>query len=475
MRSSTVVRSTMTRTMNNETSDGANDESSSNTIPSASEPSLENPSWDYLFNNFTKLELQKQCRAMGITKIWVTKDKLVDLIMRAHPSTHNERNEETCDPIQKLQDELHDLREKIEKKDFQIEELSKMIQSAYVTINRLNDRVSTLEERSVSEPRNATAASQEMSESPLSTSPPQPPPEKTLLIGDSNLRHVRMSDLGKDCAIRTIPGASADILRCWVNEMLEWTPTRCILYCGIHELIDNVSPDLILDDIASLILDLKKKNETMGIYVCELVPPVSLDELTDRVKQFNDKLKEWSNKNGIPMIQTHLSFSLGTGEIDEMCFLSESDDEGIFLNRYGVLRLLSVMSKQCSYFTLAQNGHKLIIREHERYNTGRNDRQMNNRINRYNRFDNRENTSRGQVHRPNNNRHSESNRDVYSRTSTHFSMKNRLREGNLRQGCFNCGEFNHRQSTCRFDHKIKCTSCHMYGHKSKLCNHYCHE
>ena len=39
-------------------------------------------------------------------------------------------------------------------------------------------------------------------------------------------------------------------------------------------------------------------------------------------------------------------------------------------------------------------------------------------------------------------------------------------------GCFNCGEFNHRRSTCRFDHKLRCEICHALGHKSRLCSYY---
>lgn len=34
-----------------------------------------------------------------------------------------------------------------------------------------------------------------------------------------------------------------------------------------------------------------------------------------------------------------------------------------------------------------------------------------------------------------------------------------------RGGCYNCGEHNHNQSRCRYDHRIKCTYCHNYGHK----------
>lgn len=135
-----------------------------NASPSDSEPLRIQAGTTYFIG------MQKRCRATGI-------DKLVDLIMKAHPSTHNQRGEEACDPFDKLQT----LR-KNEKKDFETEELIKLIQSAHVTINRLNDRAR----------ENAT-------------------------LRRLNLRHARVSDLGKDCAIRTIPGASADILRSWVN------------------------------------------------------------------------------------------------------------------------------------------------------------------------------------------------------------------------------------------------------------------
>ena len=44
-------------------------------------------------------------------------------------------------------------------------------------------------------------------------------------------------------------------------------------------------------------------------------------------------------------------------------------------------------------------------------------------------------------------------------------------EGRLygRRGCYRCGEFNHHESRCRFDHKLQCSSCYQLGHKSRLC------
>ncbi|VDI54060.1 Hypothetical predicted protein [Mytilus galloprovincialis] len=35
--------------------------------------------------------------------------------------------------------------------------------------------------------------------------------------------------------------------------------------------------------------------------------------------------------------------------------------------------------------------------------------------------------------------------------------------------CANCGELNHKTSSCRFEMKIKCHKCNMYGHKQKFC------
>ena len=41
-----------------------------------------------------------------------------------------------------------------------------------------------------------------------------------------------------------------------------------------------------------------------------------------------------------------------------------------------------------------------------------------------------------------------------------------------KRGCYNCGEFNHHSSNCRYDHKIRCNVCSALGHKSRLWMHY---
>ena len=39
-----------------------------------------------------------------------------------------------------------------------------------------------------------------------------------------------------------------------------------------------------------------------------------------------------------------------------------------------------------------------------------------------------------------------------------------------KRGCYNCGEMNHRQAQCRYDHRLKCGNCHLYGHKQRVCS-----
>ncbi|KAK3880567.1 hypothetical protein Pcinc_014963 [Petrolisthes cinctipes] len=62
---------------------------SSTAVPAATceevtgEPSMENPTKEYLYN-LTKLQLQKRCRNIGLTNVWANKDQLVDKIMAHH-------------------------------------------------------------------------------------------------------------------------------------------------------------------------------------------------------------------------------------------------------------------------------------------------------------------------------------------------------------------------------------------------------
>ncbi len=50
--------------------------------------------------------------------------------------------------------------------------------------------------------------------------------------------------------------------------------------------------------------------------------------------------------------------------------------------------------------------------------------------------------------------------------------RNRYTNERNKTGCLNCGEFNHVQRNCRFDHKLLFGNCRRLGHKSRLCQQY---
>ncbi|KAK4306200.1 hypothetical protein Pmani_021975 [Petrolisthes manimaculis] len=58
--------------------------------------------------------------------------------------------------------------------------------------------------------------------------------------------------------------------------------------------------------------------------------------------------------NGIPVIDTVPTFTLGTGELDDLCFDKKTGLHST-LNRLGVIKLLGTINKQCPQFKLCSN------------------------------------------------------------------------------------------------------------------------
>ena len=315
--------------------------------------SLENPTWDFLHSNFRKAELQKHCRDIGITKVWVTKEKLIDLIMEKHRSSRPNVSENGVQDLEMnprdVMNSVEELRERINIRDSEIEELNELLKTAHVTINRLNDRLSSMEEQVKQLQITHTQQTPQVLQG---SSSPNFSPERTLILGDTNLKDIRTSDLTNQCSIRTIKGANTDLIKCWISEKLQWAPGNCILYCGLQDIMDGSLAEDILDRLGSLVAGLKQINEEMNIYICELVPVVRVQEYDESINNFNNQLATWSTNNGATVIKTNLQYRLGTGEVDQMCFHKDIENNGNFLNRYGVIRLLNIIAQQCSFLKL---------------------------------------------------------------------------------------------------------------------------
>ena len=492
--------------LDNVTENVASNGERENSTQIVNRPSLENPTWDYLFHNFTKPQLQKHCRQLGLSKIWQTKEKLIDMIMRSHQSTRRDEtsrnhDDQSLDPLARVLEELEGIKEKLAMKDVEIEQLNEIVQNAHVTINRLNDRISSLEEKINDQSTCNTA---------------RPSNDKILLLGDENLTEVRPSDLGEDCFIKTIKDTNMDLTRCWIDERLDWVPGKCVIYCGSNDLAETENLSTIFDHLGQLISELKDRNGNMELFVCELVPSTN-GALDDKISEYNEKLKQWTNVNGIKVINTNLNFRIGTGEVDDLCYNVEGENPHSVLNRYGVLRLLSVINKQCDRFKLNENFKRSIsnlkynhspFSNHNNNDPPASQRIMNwgshtqsrqyhhstsSRLEQRNQYEDRRAPNGGNRFMPRNNQYKRNymnhinNDDRYHHRSLsdhHMNHQNYNSNGNWHQhgrfsdhgvngqpgGCCNCGEHNHRQSNCRYDHRIRCNLCHKFGHKNRMCN-----
>ena len=109
--------------------------------------SLSNPSREYLRGNFTKPQLQAQCRNLGIMRgLHVTKEELIQLILDKHqtttdaqgiPDVEDVSEDTSVAQMQHLLSEIREIKEKLAVKDVEIDYLYSKLRAANDTINDL--------------------------------------------------------------------------------------------------------------------------------------------------------------------------------------------------------------------------------------------------------------------------------------------------------------------------------------------------
>ena len=172
------------------------------------------------------------------------------------------------------------------------------MKAAFDTIESLQKRVNDLEKENRDEISTAFTSS-----------------ANCLLLGDTNVQQVLRSDLAKSCTVRTINMGNINKVRNWVRYKLFRAPSVCVLYCGLYDIYDNIDSDVILDNLGSLVSDLKDKCTNMKIYICDIVPAQVLQETNDKIMPYNEKLVKWAEVNGVFVVNTSPVFTLSTGDV----------------------------------------------------------------------------------------------------------------------------------------------------------------
>ena len=450
--------------------------------------SLTNPTQQQL-NSYTKNELQKHCDQLGLRGIWTNKGNLIEKLITYYrgiedtqlsPDENRERENEREIPnpaellhlfenfMRETRDNFLVVNNSLADKEKEIEELKTKLFFAEETIKHLQETLQN---------QNGSRTWQ--------TLPHTPSEGNTLLIGDSCLKEVKSTDLHENIMIRTLPEANMNLLKSWIVEKLALAPKECIICCGTQDLLDeDQALENVLDSLGATVAELKEKNSEVNVKVCELIPAIENNFLNNRINQYNTKLSEWCNANGVTFIKTQEFFRLATGDLDINCYGSQGNENYDLINRIGAIRLLDAIASTCTEGFLSHNWKSIWS---NLCNLKNNSLKVNDRRDeRHDYMVNRRTESRNKL-RSQQNRYQQSRDTNYPRSRRSYAggqvnsdymntgVTNRERNDHYayydrhRYGCYNCGEFNHQQANCRFDHKIKCNICYEYGHKSRLC------
>ena len=452
---------------------------------------LRNPTFEFLHSNYNKSELQKFGSKLKLKGIWATKEKVVEKLVLYfstlnRPSSPQQRL--TTEESQDKENEgaLSDIIERFEifmretNDNFYV--LNNIIAEKERDINELKTKLFLAEEtiKSLQEERGKKGQALDDVEDSAE--------KKILLIGDSNLQEIRNDDLQGNVVVRTLPDANMAMLRSWIEEKLTHPLKECVIYCGTQDILEKeTTPDETIDELVTLVADLKRSYDGIIIKICELVPSLKSVELNVKINQFNAKIEEWCKAKEVVFLKTNNYFRLGTGEIDTLCYENIEELDFDVLSRVGATRLLDAISSVsefsfvCSNWRVAKqksfgrSNLRKINRNNSRVGGIRAGSYLINRrqstyqnVNYYSnqeyKWGNRNGNGNGRLE---NNWNEPRNYQINLRSHNNRGYMSTNRN---KPGCYNCGEFNHVQSNCRYDHKIKCNVCHEYGHKSKLCS-----
>lgn len=184
--------------------------------------------------------------------------------------------------------------------------------------------------------------------------------EEYLFLGDSiteryNLQRyysnypIINSGIGGDKTI--------DILENMDNRVYKYKPNKVILLIGINDFTHNESVDYVYNNIVKIISGIKEKFPNCKIYVQSIYPindfwsenygsqtSPGVRNINDKVKEENDKLKKYCDKNKLTYVDVFSSLSLENGYLKD-----EYTEDGIHLSEEGYKEVTYIIKKNVFY------------------------------------------------------------------------------------------------------------------------------
>ena len=154
--------------------------------------------------------------------------------------------------------------------------------------------------------------------------------QSTLIAGSSLLKNLKVTDLNRSTAVRSVSGGTIDSLKSKLSEFNLDNCKTIILQVGGNDADDGTDLETFSNQYEQLLNTLKENDHR--VIVSGLLP-----RETDDLRPFNEKLRQVCDTCEVEFIENYDNFLLASGELPDSYYQQDK----LHLNKYGTKKLLS--------------------------------------------------------------------------------------------------------------------------------------
>ena len=173
----------------------------------------------------------------------------------------------------------------------------------------------------------------------------QPSKQDYYMVGSSILREVRHDNI-LNATVKCIRGGKISDVRENIKS-LEIEPKCTVTQIGGNDLASSdTSVETVTAEYAVLLSDIKTKFPESEVVVSGLPPRFHVENIREKVKDFNNNSKKWCAANNMKYIDNEPMFELRNGEIDTSVYVTTGETPNVHLTRRGTIRILENLKKE---------------------------------------------------------------------------------------------------------------------------------
>ena len=179
------------------------------------------------------------------------------------------------------------------------------------------------------------------------------------IVGSSILREVRDTDVING-RVKSISGGKIDDVKANIQS-IKYQPRNIITQIGGNDLNeDNSTVENVTSKYELLLTETKKKFPESSLIISGLPPRFHNDIIHTKVKDFNEKIRNWSEQNKIKFVDNEAIFEYRNGDIDKDSYIMSGDMPALHLKRKATVKVLENLKKSIPQLLLSDSIHESL-------------------------------------------------------------------------------------------------------------------